>query len=115
MTCTAPVTISQPVAPKKPPITGKGTNRIARPARVKPSMQSSTPVIAVASAIAISVGTRRSVVRPSAARRWIMAATSAAMMAEVPLSGPATANGSELRSATTAAATVADMNVSATP
>ena len=44
-----------------------------------------------------------------------MTATSVAVTAEVEVSGPAIANGNELRSATTAAATAADRKVMATP
>ena len=44
-----------------------------------------------------------------------MAATRAATTAEVEKSGPAMANGSELRQATTAEATAADRKVTAMP
>ncbi len=114
ITCIAPVIISQPVAPRKPPITGKGTKRIARPACVKPSTQSSNPVSAVVSDRAISVGASRSV-PPEAMTRWITLATSAASTTEVELSGPATAKDSELRSATITPAIAADKNVTAMP
>ena len=42
-------------------------------------------------------------------------ATMAAMTTEIELSGPATANGSELRNATIAPPMAADKNVTATP
>ena len=47
--------------------------------------------------------------------RWTTVATMAAMTTEMELSGPATAKGSELRSATTAPPIAADRNVTATP
>ena len=96
--------ISHPVAPRNPPMTGKGTNRIARPACVNPRMQSTSPVNAVASDMTMSVGSRRSALPPWATMRWTTVATMAAMTTEIELSGPAMAKGSELRSATTRSA-----------
>ena len=87
---------------------------MARPACVKPSTQSNAPVSAVVSDIAISVGARRSVL-PVATRRWTTVATKAAKTTEIELSGPATAKGNELRSATIEPPTAADRNVTAMP
>ncbi len=87
---------------------------MARPAWVKPSTHIKSPVSAVASAMAMMAGASRSV-SPPAATRCSTVATSAAMTTEIELSGPATANGSELRNATNAPPTAADMNVTAMP
>ena len=81
---------------------------------MNPSTQSNSPVIAVARVIVIKVGRSRSVL-PLATRRAAMAATRVAVTAEVEVSGPAMANGSELRHATTAAPMAADRNVMAMP
>src|SRR5262249_42874256 len=85
------------------------------PARVKPSRQSNSPVMAVVSAIKISAGSSRWLPFPDATRRSAIAATSVAVIADVEVSGPAIANGNELRHATTAAATPAVRKVTATP
>ena len=69
---------------------------------------------AVAAAITINVGGRRSVY-PVAAKRCAMAASSAATTAEVEESGPAMVKGSELRQLTIAPAIAADRNVTAMP
>ena len=87
---------------------------MARPARVIPRTQSSSPVTPVLSTITTSVGPSRSVL-PLSVRCWTTAATRAAMTADVDASGPAIAKGSELRIATTAAATAAERKVMATP
>ena len=100
----APSNISQPVAPRNPPITGYGTKRIARPARVKPSTQSRSAGRCSAERHEDQGRHQQVGVLPLAIRFWAMTATSAAVTAEVEVSGPAIANGSELRSATTAAA-----------
>ena len=92
-------------------MTGKGTKRIARPACVNPRMHRRSPVSAVAAEIAMRVGTRGSTLP----RRWITVATRAASTTEMELSGPATANGSELRQATIEPPMAAERNVTATP
>ncbi len=110
----APMSISQPVAAMKPPMTGKGTKRMARPARNIPRPLSRNPVRPVANTITINVGASRST-SPAASRRCAIVASSAATTAEVEESGPAIVKGSELRQVTIAPATAADMNVTATP
>ena len=87
---------------------------MARPARMMPRPHSNSPVMPVASAITISVGAS-SRVSPAAMRRCAIAATSAAITAEVDESGPAMAKGSELRQATMAPATAAVKKVTAMP
>ena len=87
---------------------------MARPAWVNPSTQSSSPVSAVASAMAISAGSSRSLL-PLATKCCTSVATKAARTTEIELSGPATAKGSELRIATIAPPTAADKNVTAMP
>ena len=77
-------------------------------------MQSNSPVNAVASAMAIKAGSSRSV-PPAATRCCTSVATNAARTTEMELSGPATANGSELRSATIEPPMAADRNVTAMP
>ena len=84
---------------------------MARPAWVNPRTQSRIPVSAVVAEIAISVGTNGSALP----RCWISVATSAARTTEMELSGPATANGSELRQATIEPPTAAERKVTATP
>ena len=95
-------------------MTGKGTKRMARPARVIPRIHNTMPVAAVVSAMTMSVASSTSLWPPAAMRR-ISVATIAAMMTEMELSGPATAKNSELRDATTAPATAADRKVTDTP
>jgi hypothetical protein len=63
----------------------------------------------------MSVGWRRSALPPWATMRWPTVATIAAITTEIELSGPATAKGSELRSATTVPPTAADRKVPAIP
>ena len=115
MTLMAPATVSQPVAPRNPPITGYGTKRITRPARAIPSPHSKIPASALPIAMTISVGSSRWGPAPLAMSRPISEAASPAVTAEVDVSGPAMAKGSELRSATTNALTAVDRNVTAIP
>src|SRR5262249_4576442 len=91
-----------------------GINRIERPVLDNPRRQSTMPVAAVASAITIKTGGSK-LVFPPATSCAAMAAASVAVTAEVDVSGPAIANGSELRNAVTAAATAADRKVTAMP
>ena len=70
---------------------------------------------AVLSAMTMIARSKRCSVAPSAIIRSRNAATNAAMTAEVELSGPAIANGSELRSPMTKPAIAAERNVTATP
>jgi hypothetical protein len=72
------------------------------------------PVRAVASDTTINIGSSRPA-PPRETMRCTTVATFAAMTTEVELSGPATANGRELRHATIAPPTAADKNIAATP
>jgi hypothetical protein len=64
--------------------------------------------------MAMSAGASNSVL-PAATSRCTTVATSAAMTTEIELSGPATANGNEERSATIDPPMAADKNVTAMP
>ena len=87
---------------------------MARPAWVNPRMQSKSPVSAVVSDIAISVGASRSALpRDSALDDG--RDQRPPMTTEMELSGPATAKGSELRQATIVPPTAADKKVTAMP
>jgi hypothetical protein len=88
---------------------------MAPPARASPSPQSRTPVSPVTTANTIMTGASKSSGAPCAISRSINAATRAAVTAAVAPSGPAMANGSELRNATTAEAIAVVRKVAAMP
>jgi hypothetical protein len=109
----APRIISGPDDPWNPPITEKGTKRMARPARAMPSVHSSTPLSAEVMTSATRMAGRRSCCGP--VKCLASVATRAAMTAHVGPSGPPMAKGSELRQAMIAPPTAPVMKVAAVP
>jgi hypothetical protein len=88
---------------------------MARPIRVTPKPHSTMPVTMVASPSVIRTGASIGAAGFAAAMRSTSAEARIAVIAAVELSGPATANGSELPSPITSASTADEMKVAATP
>ena len=110
-----PLIISQPVAARKPPITGKGIKRIAFAARKTPNSQRIKPVRPVDSAMTIITGASKSSGSPISFNLTISAETKLAVTAAVAPSKPAMTKGMELRKAITPEPIAIAKNVAANP